>query len=257
MPRRAIALLNLCVAATLFVGYLTAAHSRAPKVLSDPGWAAINRSFPSPHWDQHGTPSDAVPRPTEAFPATSPDSEPDRLHPTASRTHVGQGQFPAGFPASAFVPPVFDRPASLVIPAIALRAPVVPVDLAPDGSLALTDDSTIVFWYLASGYPGEVGRMLFAGHLDSRTGEPGVFAHLSRLRPGDEIIVATERGTLYLYRVTSQQRMEPSHLASVVATPPLRAELVLITCDGWWDARKQQYSHNLLVFATLESVFSE
>jgi len=144
-----------------------------------------------------------------------------------------------------------------VIPAIALRAPVVPVDLAPDGSLALTDDSTIVFWYLASGYPGEVGRMLFAGHLDSRTGEPGVFAHLSRLRPGDEIIVATERGTLYLYRVTSQQRMETSHLASVVATPPLRAELVLITCDGWWDARKQQYSHNLLVFATLESVFSE
>jgi sortase A len=78
--------------------------------------------------------------------------------------------------------------------------------------------------YAASGQPGKPGNVVLSGHNDIY-GEP--FRYLDRLKPGDEIIVSTERQT-YTYIVNEIQVVDPTDVW--VMGPTDHAQVTLISC---------------------------
>ncbi|HRN68367.1 MAG TPA: sortase [Promineifilum sp.] len=78
--------------------------------------------------------------------------------------------------------------------------------------------------YAGSGQPGKAGNVVLSGHNDIY-GEP--FRYLDRLKPGDEIIVSTERQT-YTYLVEEVRVVEPTDVW--VMGPTDFARVTLISC---------------------------
>lgn len=87
-------------------------------------------------------------------------------------------------------------------------------------------------WFRDGPRPGEPGRAVIIGHLDSRTG-PGVFARVPHLKKGRAILVTDNRGEVHLYRVVGTTQVQKSRFpaGSVYGTAP-NPVLVLITCGG-------------------------
>ncbi|MBA3744582.1 MAG: class F sortase [Sporichthya sp.] len=107
-------------------------------------------------------------------------------------------------------------------------------------------------WYQAGPEPGEAGRSVIAGHVDSKTG-PDVFAALARARKGDRIVVKLADGSMVRFVVdrveTHPQDEFPT--AQVYGGQKRRPELRMITCTGAYVGGR--YQDNLIVFATLAS----
>ena len=78
--------------------------------------------------------------------------------------------------------------------------------------------------YVGSGRPGQPGNVVLSGHNDIY-GEP--FRYLDRLKPGDEIIVSTERQT-YTYLVEEVRVVGPTDVW--VMGPTDFARVTLISC---------------------------
>ncbi len=78
--------------------------------------------------------------------------------------------------------------------------------------------------YVGSGRPGKPGNVVLSGHNDIY-GEP--FRYLDRLKPGDEIIVSTERQA-YTYVVNEVQVVDPTDVW--VMGPTDEARVTLISC---------------------------
>lgn len=145
--------------------------------------------------------------------------------------------------------PDLHPPVRLTIPSLAITAPVRAVDLAADGSLDITSEGDVVFWYRGSAYPGWPGRTLIAGHFDLPDGSWGVFARLHLLHTGDEVLVERSDGSTVRYTVAATERYPSDALPTDLVGPGARAELVLITCSGWWQPAQRRYSENLVVIA--------
>ena len=145
------------------------------------------------------------------------------------------------------------EPLRLIIPALSLNAPVVAIGLDQrTGELALQSDVTVVQWYRLGPAPGQPGTALLAGHLDSATGQRGVFAGLSAARPGMAVWVDLTGGQRLAFRVTRIYTISALQLfASGVYTTAGPPRLLLVTCAGYWDTRQQRYTENLIVEAEL------
>ena len=78
--------------------------------------------------------------------------------------------------------------------------------------------------YVGSGRPGKSGNVVLSGHNDIY-GEP--FRYLDRLKPGDEIIISTERQA-YTYVVSEVQVVDPTDVW--VMAPTDEARVTLISC---------------------------
>jgi sortase (surface protein transpeptidase) len=90
---------------------------------------------------------------------------------------------------------------------------------------------------------------VIAGHIDSRVG-PGVFFHLSQLRPGDHVYVRRADGSLAVFRVTAVQSYAKDRFPTLaVYGPTPDAELRLITCGGTFDPQLGSYLSNTVVYA--------
>ncbi|TDC71581.1 class F sortase [Micromonospora sp. KC606] len=152
---------------------------------------------------------------------------------------------PAGLSAS--------RPVSLVVPAIRVDAPVAPVGQAKDGSIGVPPLSRHheTGWYDRGPTPGEPGRAIIVGHVDSKGG-PAVFYDLRRLRPGDEIQVTRDDRRVAVFRVDSVEHFDKSHLpAERVYGDDGPPALRLITCGGAWVGGDTGYRDNVIAFASL------
>ena len=144
-----------------------------------------------------------------------------------------------------------DTPFELQIPSLQVTVPVVGVGLtsanvmdAPRGSPADPVWQT-AFWYRDSSIPGSRGTATLAGHVTDLLGQPGAFARLKDLRPGDLIVVHdTQSGLDVHFMVTrmgtysAEQSADPSLLEQVYGngqgqpSSNGRAYLTLITCTG-------------------------
>ncbi len=136
------------------------------------------------------------------------------------------------------------------IPAIGVAAPLVPLGVNPDQTLQVPSDFAVPGWFQPGPEPGEPGAAVVAGHVDSRTG-PAVFFALSRLRPGDEVEVAGDRGVAR-FRVDKVEQYAKSAFPTLdvygaTRTPTLR----LITCGGDFDRSTGHYQDNVVVYASL------
>ncbi len=109
-------------------------------------------------------------------------------------------------------------------------------------------------WYENGPEPGEPGRVVIAGHVDSKTG-PDVFAALARARPGDRIEIKLADGSSVTYRVRAVEVHPRNDFPTdrVYGGPGERAELRLITCTGKYDRARGGYQDNVVVFAELVS----
>jgi hypothetical protein len=140
-------------------------------------------------------------------------------------------------------------PRRLGIPALGLRAGVVPVGVERQtGALELPENATRVGWYRFGPLPGEPGTAVIAAHVD--WGErPAAFFELRRLRLGQRVVVHLADGGTSVFEVTAKKRYGKDGLPPRLWTrtgPPL---LALVTCAGAFDERTRAYEDNLVVWA--------
>jgi hypothetical protein len=176
-------------------------------------------------------------------------------HPVAERWNVVSAlPVPIG-PIAPVRPPgraEVARPVAVVIPAIGVQASVVDLGLTAAGTLQVPSSTAVAGWYTGSSRPGAIGPAVIAGHVDSRVG-PGVFFHLSQLRPGDRVYIRRADGTLAAFRVTAVRAYAKDRFpTAAVYGPAPDAELRLITCGGTFDPALGSYFSNTVVYAVAD-----
>ncbi|GAB1645555.1 class F sortase [Krasilnikovia sp. MM14-A1259] len=155
---------------------------------------------------------------------------------------------PRAFPVLEPSPPV-----RLVIPAIKVRAPILEVGLAADGSVDVPPlpQHREAGWFRDGPTPGQFGPALIVGHADTRTG-PSVFHDLDRMRPGQRIEVLRRDRRVAVFEVNSVEHYAKAHLpVNRVYGDYSRPQLRLVTCGGRWLGTARGYSDNVIVFASL------
>jgi hypothetical protein len=141
------------------------------------------------------------------------------------------------------------RPWRLAIPAIAVKAPIEPLGVEPEGALQVPTDSEVAGWYRLGAKPGDPGPAVIIGHVDSQSG-PAVFYRLGTLAPRDLIRVSLESGASVFFRVYAVREYAKSAFPTLLVYGPTKApELRLVTCGGPFDAGTGHYVDNVVVFA--------
>lgn len=144
--------------------------------------------------------------------------------------------------ASALAAPVL-----LSIPSIGLASPVVPMGLDSKGRLDVPSGNTNnVGWYAKGVVPGNLGSAVMDAHVFA------AFKRLNQTAPGDRIDVVMQDGSRKRFIVTATKTwalgdLSPDELFNKTGG----AYLHLITCAGRWDASRSDYTHRLIVYATL------
>lgn len=145
------------------------------------------------------------------------------------------------------------EPVRVEIPVIGVRAPVVPVGQAPDGTVQVPplDEAHRVGWYRHGPAPGSRGSAVLLGHYDDLRG-PAVFHRLGRVRRGDAVRVERRDGRTAVFAVESVEQVPKSRFpARKVYGPVDHAGLRLVTCGGSYDRLRRTYRDNLIVYARL------
>jgi LPXTG-site transpeptidase (sortase) family protein len=143
------------------------------------------------------------------------------------------------------------RPVRVLIPAIGVSAPVIPLHLNRDRTLQVPKSFSQTGWFVGGPEPGENGAAVIAGHVDSKSG-PAVFYRLRALRRGDQIKVVLKNKSTIRFVVQSMRKVSKKHFPTKLVygkttSPTLR----LITCDGRFDRSTGHYVDNYVVFAAL------
>jgi len=141
--------------------------------------------------------------------------------------------------------------------AIGVKSDLVTLGLNPDGTVqvpSLDDPSSKAGWYKNSPTPGSVGPSIILGHIDSKKYGPGVFYDLGNLKPGDEIDVNRQDGSVAVFKVDGVRTYPKSAFPTSVVYGNLdHAGLRLITCGGTFDPSISSYESNIVAFASLVS----
>lgn len=140
-------------------------------------------------------------------------------------------------------------PVRLTIPAIDVDTSVVPTGASANDIMEAPSSIADVGWYRFGVFPGDTGSALVTGHVDGKNGEPGVFARLNELKPKDTITIDDEDGNQAHFTVRETWSYEPNVKTAELFNQGGGSHLVLITCNGAWDAAKKSYTQRLVVFA--------
>jgi hypothetical protein len=144
-------------------------------------------------------------------------------------------------------------PTLIAIPSLGVRAKVVEVLTADDGSIATPkgDPVRTTGWYGLGPTPGEAGTAVIVGHVDTDT-EPAVFARLGQARQGAVVEVSRrDSGTVQFTIDAVRSYPKTAFPADEVFAKAGRPRLVLVTCGGEWVGGDIGYAENLIAFATL------
>jgi sortase (surface protein transpeptidase) len=132
-----------------------------------------------------------------------------------------------------------------------------PVGLDPDGSIEEppVTQPAVTGWYALGVHPGDPGPAVIVGHVSGRPvgaprAVPGVFAHLTDLRVGDEITVErvgapAVRFAVYDRKTVPKDRFPTVNVYGNTPGPELR----LITCGGRFRPEGHSYESNIIVWA--------
>jgi LPXTG-site transpeptidase (sortase) family protein len=144
-------------------------------------------------------------------------------------------------------------PTRIVIPAIKVDAPVIPLGVTKTGIMDVPNNFVQTGWYKDGTVPGNTGSAVIDAHVDNGGFNPtisGVFKHLRDLRAGDDVFVVAKNGSQVHFKVKSSE----SYLYKDVPTDELFNQndgeyLKLITCNGAWLPEKHTYAERLIVTA--------
>ena len=184
-----------------------------------------------------------------SFPAGQAAAGPRRTVRCTSPPAVG-----AGTPVR---PLSYSAPVQVAIPAICVRASVIPLGLNPDGTVQVPPLSTprLTSWLDDGPAPGQAGPAALYGHVYTAASGPAVFYRLGDLVPGDTVDVtrADRRVAVFVvYRVAEYQKSAFPTMTVYGDTPG--PELRLITCGGAFDAAAGSYLDNIVAYARLTAV---
>jgi LPXTG-site transpeptidase (sortase) family protein len=156
-------------------------------------------------------------------------------------------------PRRKTVPVQMPEPVRILIPAIGVSAPIIPVGLNAR-TLQVPVSFSEAGWFTRGPEPGEPGPAVIVGHVDSIDG-PGVFFHLRALKEGDVIKVALKNGWTVRYLVSSHVAAPKNDFPTkLVYGRTDKPTLRLITCDGQFDTSTGHYVDNYIVFARFDGV---
>jgi len=164
-----------------------------------------------------------------------------------------------GTPADTPVPPstyiptsgTETRPAKVSIPALKVESNVIDLGLQPDGTMQVPPDAKDTGWYVNSPVPGHPGPSVLAAHVNWK-GEDGPFAHLDKLKAGDQVLVEDVSGAQVKFTVDKVERYPKSAFPTdVIYGDTPNPQLRLVTCGGAFDSAAHSYTDNIVVFASL------
>lgn len=171
------------------------------------------------------TPERRLPPPLTAAPAIQGDAP--RLAP-----------LPGGRPA---------EPRRISIPRIGVSAPIESVAIQRGGILRVPAVGR-AGWFEGGPRPGEVGRSVVIGHLDTNS-SPALFARVPALGRGTLVAITDRRGKVHRYRITGRRQVAKRRFpTSEVYGRASEPVLVLITCGGEF-VPGRGYEDNVLVYA--------
>lgn len=151
----------------------------------------------------------------------------------------------------------YSAPVQVAIPAICVRASVIPLGANPDGTVQVPPLSRprLTSWFDNGPAPGQAGPAALYGHVYTAASGPAVFYRLGDLVPGDTVDItrADHRVAVFVvYRVAEYPKSAFPTMTVYGDTPG--PELRLITCGGAFDASAGSYLDNIIVYARLTAV---
>ncbi|MFF4019941.1 class F sortase [Streptomyces sp. NPDC001843] len=177
----------------------------------------------------------------------------DEEPPQPSRVQAFSTAADSTRPAVHPLPPA--DPVGLRIAAIGVNAPITRVGLDAAGALRTPPGGrSVVGWYGDGTAPGSAGTAVAAGHVDTPTGDPGVFHDLGALTEGTTIEISRADRRTAVFAVRAVELYDRKRFPSKkVYGSSGRPELRLITCGGGYTERTG-YLGNVVVYATLAAV---
>jgi len=193
-----------------------------------------------------GSGSQATPPPathSTSTPAPAPSQTPSPGTPVAVG---GSPQAPALQPRVDGELPAAGAPMRIRVPRLDVDSAVVPISGAT-GVLEPPGDARQLGWWQEGAVPGAArGTSVMTGHTLHLGG--GALDDLKSLRPGDKIVVTTERGTVrYEVRASwALSKPELAQRAEDLFDQDREGRLVLVTCYDWTGT---EYLSNAVVSA--------
>ncbi len=140
------------------------------------------------------------------------------------------------------------KPVRLIVPALKIKAPVLPIEINEKQVLDPPRNPRDIGWWQRSARPGSAkGQTVLTGHTVHTGG--GVMDDLAKLRKGQLVKVVTPKGTME-YTTTRVVTWTKEQLAKravdIFAQERNDVRLVLITCSQWTGS---YYKSNVVVFA--------
>jgi hypothetical protein len=147
------------------------------------------------------------------------------------------------------------RPTTVRLPKIGAESSLLAVAVTVDGKISVPSVKTPMqaAWYRLSPVPGEVGPAVVLGHVDGNR-QPGIFAKLKDLAPGDEVQVDRNDGKQLEFVVDHLDQVPKDEFPQeAVYGNSDEPQLRLITCGGVFDHAEHSYEDNIVVYANLVS----
>ncbi len=164
---------------------------------------------------------------------------------------------------SVLVSPVIKRqeigePSIMFVPKLGISAHVEQVGEDEFGRMGIPENVNNVGWWRKGVRPGQKGKAVFAGHVDTPDGQKGIFYRITELSLGDEIRVIDRLNKVYVFEVTRTESFpDDSFPIDLVFGDSDEKELNLITCWGAYDSLKSNYLDRMVVFSKLKAVRDE
>ncbi|MEC3982526.1 class F sortase [Amycolatopsis sp. H20-H5] len=184
---------------------------------------------------------------------TSTTSSPIPLPVAPSPVNTSAQASPSPAPT---VPLPRSTPVSIQVPSIGVNSALLSLGLNPDQTVEAPKDFSKAGWYDYGPTPGEAGASVILGHIDSYRG-PAVFYRLSKLNPGDQIVVTRNDGSTATFTADTRRQYPKSQFpANDVYGAVDYAGLRLVTCGGQFDGKARSYLDNIVVYAHLTATTS-
>ncbi len=142
-------------------------------------------------------------------------------------------------------------PTSVSIGKIGIDAEIVDLGVSAEGEMEAPPNGDVIGWYRMSARPGQPGNSVLSGHVDWGK-KAAVFWGLRNLKQGDSIEVRDANGNVHTYAVEWNQSFAwNSAPVDKIVGATSTSVLTLITCDGAFDSRQNQYLERRVVRARL------
>ena len=202
-------------------------------------------------------PTETTTATTDVQPSHDATSDTGRTQPSSSTTIPTTVPAPTAIIApivtyladiSVLAPRPVAAPTRVIIAALHIDGPVIPVGVNAASQLDVPPDARTLVWYRNGPSPGGPGSAVIAGHLNWR-GTTGIFAKLDKIPVGATITVVYDDGSQQDFVVSAVELVSKPAVAVDGILREGEPVLRLITCGGEFEKAVRSYRSNVVVTA--------